>query len=972
MVFPTIPTAAAGRVLTAVQANTTATRTFPNLSGLTKSSGDMLIAIVIGYQSSATANAVWSGWTAGWTEFVDQSTTTGMCIGAAYKISNGTETGTISVTQAATITGHAAMILLSIPGVHQSTAPTATAIANGTTAAADPAALDPANWATEDTLWIAVGASGETSTTGSYTGIGSPTTPTNYTNIAVTGISGDVVGGVEGGVAFRQVAAASENVGTWGGVDTSNARNSALLIAVRPMAYTQVTATRSTTWNTRAEVTATRATTWNVAATGGGGGGLGTPTILHTPSGQSVGPGITTGTISPTANALVVVVFTLTGGAADTIAHSATDTSTSGLTMGSWSVLNAAPAAATSVSTHVFYAIAGGTPGSGTITVTAPGGTFTDGKIGVFEVTGADTTTPVVGDASWTGVGNAAPSVTLSATPNAADLIIGAAGIRNDSDGMTPGTNFTELWDVGTTNPSASTMVEYDTGSTSTTVDLSGASTVYGSLIGFIIKPGSGLTSVTSSLSTTWKVDGQITSTRATTWHTTATVTATRATTWHVTTTVTATRATTWHTLAARTNTRATTWNVVGQVTATRSTTYHVLSTRTATRATTWHTYSTATTSRSTTWRVLAPVTATRATTWRVLAPVTGTRATTWNVQSTLTATRATSWNVIGQITSTRATTWNVQGLTSVTATRATTWRVLAPVSGTRATTWHTAAQVAGTRATTWHTRAALTSTRATTWRVLAAITNTRSSTWHTAAQSTATRATTWHTLARLGNATRATTWHTYSGVTQQRSTLWNVASTIVSVTATRSTTWNVIGRITGQRTTTWHTYTTTTATRATTWSVLAPVSTSRSTTWRVAGLVTATRSTLWGVGGRVTGSTSTTWHVYTPVTTTRATLWNVLDRKTRNRTYLWNVLAQVTAQRSTLWSVLVEQQQIVVYRIVGPTTGTAAATGGRTGVAYTDGPTPGADTTTGPTTAPSYATIGAGTATAAGPRTQP
>jgi len=53
--FPTIPTVAATRVVTGVQANTTATRTFPNLSGLTKNSGDLLIAIVVGYQSSAAS-----------------------------------------------------------------------------------------------------------------------------------------------------------------------------------------------------------------------------------------------------------------------------------------------------------------------------------------------------------------------------------------------------------------------------------------------------------------------------------------------------------------------------------------------------------------------------------------------------------------------------------------------------------------------------------------------------------------------------------------------------------------------------------------------------------------------------------------------------------------------------------------------------------------------------------------------------
>ena len=230
--FPTIPTVAAGRVLTAVQANTTATRTFPNLSGLTKNSGDLLIAVVVGYQSNATANAVWSGWTAGWAEFLDYSTTTGMCIGAAYKWSTGSETGTIAATQAATITGHAAMLLLSIPGAHATTPPEGGGGAQGTAAAANPAAFNPAGWDAEDTLWISVAGSGETATTGAFD---APTTPpTNYVNAAVTALSGDVAGGVYGAVAFRQINAASEDVGTWT-LDLSNARNAAAVIAVRPV-----------------------------------------------------------------------------------------------------------------------------------------------------------------------------------------------------------------------------------------------------------------------------------------------------------------------------------------------------------------------------------------------------------------------------------------------------------------------------------------------------------------------------------------------------------------------------------------------------------------------------------------------------------------------------------------------------------------------------------------------------------------
>lgn len=230
MAFPTIPTVADGRVLTGVQNNTTATRTFPNLSGLSKEPGDLLIAIVVCYQSSTTSN-IFSSWGGGFTEFHDSGGSSQMCVGMAYKWSDGTETGTFSVTQAATVTGHAAFILLAIPGAHLSTPPEAGSRAVGTTGAANPASFNPSGWDAEDTLWIAVGGSGETSTTGSFTGMGSA--PANYSNYVESAISQDATGGTQAAVAFRQLNAASEDVGTFT-VDTSSARNVAVVVAVRP------------------------------------------------------------------------------------------------------------------------------------------------------------------------------------------------------------------------------------------------------------------------------------------------------------------------------------------------------------------------------------------------------------------------------------------------------------------------------------------------------------------------------------------------------------------------------------------------------------------------------------------------------------------------------------------------------------------------------------------------------------------
>jgi hypothetical protein len=234
MAFPTIPTVAATRVAVANQLNTTATRTFPTLTGFTKDSGDLLIAIVVAYQTSTGTNAAFSGWTGSFTEFHDSATSSTLAMGAAYKWSTGSETGQITVTQAGTITGNASMILLSIPGAHATTPPEAGSRASGTTALANPASFTP-SWAADDTLWISVVGSGEDAATSTWTGNGA-TAPTNFSGwVDTNAADNSAVGECEAAVSFRQENAASQDVGTAAAVDVSNARNGAFVIAVRPV-----------------------------------------------------------------------------------------------------------------------------------------------------------------------------------------------------------------------------------------------------------------------------------------------------------------------------------------------------------------------------------------------------------------------------------------------------------------------------------------------------------------------------------------------------------------------------------------------------------------------------------------------------------------------------------------------------------------------------------------------------------------
>lgn len=73
--------------------------------------------------------------------------------GVAYKKADGTEGATATAT-----TVQSEMMVartLRIRAAHPTTAPAVSSANSGTSTAPNPLALDPANWATEDTLWIA-------------------------------------------------------------------------------------------------------------------------------------------------------------------------------------------------------------------------------------------------------------------------------------------------------------------------------------------------------------------------------------------------------------------------------------------------------------------------------------------------------------------------------------------------------------------------------------------------------------------------------------------------------------------------------------------------------------------------------------------------------------------------------------------------------------------------------------------------
>ena len=235
MAFPTIPATGSGTLAGLNQLNTTATLTGPNLNTLSFAPGDMLIACAGEYQSNAGTLAAYTGWAGGglsWTEITDSTGTAVNRLGVAVaRAVTGSETGTVTVTRSGTLVGDASMIILVVSGAHSTSNPEVTAMATGTTTAANPASLSP-SWGAEDTLWIGLNGNGMTSGTGSWTANnGAPTNYTGYygTNPADTSTVGDF--GLA--VAFRQNNAASEDMAAFS-QDTSNARSSAFCIAVRP------------------------------------------------------------------------------------------------------------------------------------------------------------------------------------------------------------------------------------------------------------------------------------------------------------------------------------------------------------------------------------------------------------------------------------------------------------------------------------------------------------------------------------------------------------------------------------------------------------------------------------------------------------------------------------------------------------------------------------------------------------------
>lgn len=167
---------------------------------------------------------------AGWTQLYTHSLAA-QTTDAWYHDTDGTEgypgTGA-TITVGISTSESTAHISYLLGGFDTGTAPAAGTSASGGTTTPDPPALDPAGWATEDTLWFAVASSnGGTFSAG----------PASYTNFRTEQSGAGAADGVVA-TARRENAVESENPGTF--TKDSAAQWTANTIAVRPSAGTSV------------------------------------------------------------------------------------------------------------------------------------------------------------------------------------------------------------------------------------------------------------------------------------------------------------------------------------------------------------------------------------------------------------------------------------------------------------------------------------------------------------------------------------------------------------------------------------------------------------------------------------------------------------------------------------------------------------------------------------------------------------
>jgi hypothetical protein len=189
-----------------------------NLASGTSPGDILMVAFVVDGNPTVT-------WPAGWNARAAQHNTA-VRIEVRTRVADGTEGSTITITTS--VAEQSVHRAWRITGCHATTGPEGLT-ATGATANPNPPVLDPANWATEDTLWFALCAYDN----GSRTLTAYPASYTDTLNDRSTG-----TGGVGLGSGRRQNAVGSEDPGTF----TISAADEwvAVTIGIRPAAASTV------------------------------------------------------------------------------------------------------------------------------------------------------------------------------------------------------------------------------------------------------------------------------------------------------------------------------------------------------------------------------------------------------------------------------------------------------------------------------------------------------------------------------------------------------------------------------------------------------------------------------------------------------------------------------------------------------------------------------------------------------------
>lgn len=211
---------------------------------------------------------------------------------------------------------------------------------------------------------------------------------------------------------------------------------------------------------------------------------LSTPTQLDAKSDSATASTIVSNSVSPSSNTLLLVA-----GATRDASVASASISTTLSNVGTWTVLTRDGPGASYGSLVLGYAVVTGAPGSGTVTVNF-GVSCTRHSIVVAEIaSGYSTSSPVVQNKNGTSSASTL-SLTLDSTPISNSTVFAAVASRG-ATAITPGSNFTELSEIGTGSGNPAIEVEYDANSATTTVDWSTLGTAGNAGIGIEIRDGS-------------------------------------------------------------------------------------------------------------------------------------------------------------------------------------------------------------------------------------------------------------------------------------------------------------------------------------------------------------------------------------------------------------------------------------------------------------------------------------------------